>query len=284
MNNYTRPLHCPFHPHSAAPLETTTKLCCLHRNLPAGPQKHKVGQLNFSFMLLTCYGMKWKGRGCQGCTSLFCLSLTKPASYLRSLLGVFALFLFFPAQQPSLIAARRGLSSNKVVDDEVWSSSQAVIFVISVSKCLSKKIVKTATFIFRDPFKTRVEMKKCCNWKSLCRTYFRDNVLKIKDQIFSVRNQLILPPRLPNHRRRCQGGCQQVLFDGRTASGHPTVLYSTRTMWGQTRTHKHTSTGLRLLEASWLLKNPKHASLPRHRLSCRMSSYTVRPKCLNMFI
>lgn len=61
--------------------------------------------------------------------------------------------------------------------------------------------------------------------KNFCRNHFRDNVLKIKDRIFSVRNQLMLPPRLHPHRRRCQGVCQQVVFDGRTASGDLTVLY-----------------------------------------------------------
>lgn len=136
VNDCTRPLRSPFHPHScAAPLETTTKLCCLHRNPPAGRRKQKAGQLNFSFMLLSCYGMKWKHQRCQGYTSIFCLSLTKPTSHLQS----FFCWGFFPArfmQQPFLISAPYGISNSKGLDDEVWSSSQAAFFGV-VSRKIS---------------------------------------------------------------------------------------------------------------------------------------------------
>lgn len=134
-------LQCsPFHPHSsAAPLETATKLCCLHWNPPAGSLKQEVGQLNFSFMLLSCYGMKWKHQGCQSYTSIFWLSLTKPTSHLLSLPGGGVVFPAQFTQQPSFIAAPHRISSSKVLDDEVWSVSLLLFFVVSLTKFHSKK-------------------------------------------------------------------------------------------------------------------------------------------------
>lgn len=189
-----------------------------------------------------------------------------------------------PRTSGVLIAAPHGISSGStVLDGEVWSSFQGVCFVVSLTKFCSKKSWKQRPLFLGTISKQEWRWKSVAIgkpfsglisetmfWRSRIRSFLWEIssychpgfVVTGGDVRAEVNRSSLMVAQLPVIRQYCIKPRQR----------------------GATRTHKHSPTGLRIFEASQLLKYPNHASLPRRWLSCRMSSYTARPKCLNMFV
>lgn len=92
---------------------------------------------------------------------------------------------------PPELVAKHGKYKTKTVrvrNSKLGSTSPAFCY-FSFSK-FGGKIVKTMTFILRELFKTRMQIRVLV-LDNFCRTYFRDNVWKFKDHILSVRTSYL---------------------------------------------------------------------------------------------